>query len=35
MDGMGWMIGGMGLAGILVVIVLVLVIVALLKYIRR
>ncbi len=35
MDGMGWMMGGMGLAALLVVIILVLVVVALLKYIRR
>lgn len=35
MDGMGWMMGGMGLAGLLVVAVLVLTIAALIKYLRR
>ncbi len=34
MDGMGWMMAGMGLVWILVVVVLVLLIAALLKYLR-
>lgn len=33
MNGMGWMMGGMGLLGILILVVLILGIVALLKYI--
>ncbi len=35
MDGMGWMMGGMGLIGVLVVIVLVLGAAALIKYLRN
>ena len=35
MDGMGWMMGGMALVWILVLVVLVLVIAALIKYLRR
>lgn len=34
MDGMGWMMGGMGLVWLLVVVVLVLLIPALVKYLR-
>ena len=34
MDGMGWMMAGMGLVWILVVVVLVLLIAALVKYLR-
>lgn len=35
MPGMGWMMGGMGLVGLLLVIALVLAIAALLKYLFR
>jgi len=35
MDGMGWMMGGMALVWILVLVVLVLAIVALVKYLRK
>ena len=35
MDGMGWMMGGMALVWILVLVVLVLVIAALVKYLRK
>ena len=34
-DGMGWMMGGMGLLGLMVVVILVLTIAALIKYLRR
>ncbi len=35
MSGMGWMMGGMGLIGILLLVVLVLGIAALIKYLRN
>ena len=35
MDGMGWMMGGMGLIWILILVVLVLAAAALIKYLRR